>query len=173
MHRVALCVILFLILWLAFISCSRSPEESKELASFPLDSTEGVITRDGVSLDQEISSDGNGSLRINADKPVVVRLFEVSGLALEKARLIYQAKMRTENVQGQAYLEMWVRFPGKGEFFSRGVDQAVTGTTDWTSMETPFFLQKGEKADLAKLNLVVTGSGTVWVDEVRLVKGGL
>ena len=104
---------------------------------------------------------------------MVVRLFEVPGLAIEKARLIYQARVRTENIQGQAYLEMWVRLPGKGEFFSRGLNNTITGTTDWTSMETPFFLQKGEKPDLAKLNVVITGSGTVWVDEVRLVKGSL
>ena len=173
MRRLALCIVIFLILWFGTLSCSRSNEEYKELANFPINSVEGVITQDGISLDQKISSDGNGSLRIDANKPMVVRLFEVPGLAIEKARLIYQARVRTENIQGQAYLEMWVRLPGKGEFFSRGLNNTITGTTDWTSMETPFFLQKGEKPDLAKLNVVITGSGTVWVDEVRLVKGSL
>jgi hypothetical protein len=164
---------MLLAFWPGTLSCSRSNDEIRELASFPLNSVEGVITRDGVSLDQKISSDGNGSLRIDADKPVVVRLFEVSGLTVEQARLIYRARVRTEKVQGQAYLEMWLRFPGKGEFFSRGLENPITGTSEWASVETPFFLQKGEKPDLAKLNLVITGSGTVWVDEVRLVKGSL
>jgi hypothetical protein len=134
---------------------------------------EGIITRNGVSLDPKISNDGQGSLRVDAAKPVVVRLFEVSGLNVEQARLVYHARLRTENLQGQAYLEMWVRFPGKGEFFSRGLENALSGTTEWTSAETTFFLQKGERPDLARLNLVVNGSGSVWIDDVRLVKGTL
>jgi len=46
-------------------------------------------------------------------------------------------------VNGRVYLEMWCHFPGKTEFPSRNVQTAVTGTTDWTTMETVFFLTKG------------------------------
>jgi hypothetical protein len=87
--------------------------------------------------------------------------------------LIYQAKVRTEEMVGRAYLEMWCHFPGKGEFFSRGLLSPLTGTTNWMTEETPFLLKRGEKPDLVKLNLVINGKGTAWIDDIRLLKGPL
>jgi len=77
------------------------------------------------------------------------------------------------NVTGRAYLEMWCVLPGQGEFFSRGLQSPVTGTVDWSSIETPFLLKKGQKPELIKLNVVIDGTGTVWVDDIDLVKGPL
>jgi len=65
---------------------------------------------------------------------------------------------------------MWCRLPGRGEFFSKGVDQAVEGTTDWVSCEIPFYLKKGQRPDLIKLNLAIEGSGKVWIRDVELLK---
>ena len=62
-------------------------------------------------------------------------------------------------------------FPGKGEFFSRGLQNSLTGTTQWVTMETPFFLKKGETPDYVRLNLVINGKGTAWIDEIRLLRG--
>jgi hypothetical protein len=84
--------------------------------------------------------------------------------------LIYQAKVRTENVVGKVYLELWCNFPGKGVFFSRGLHTPLTGTTNWTSEETPFLLKKGDNPDNIKLNLVIDGKGTAWIDDIRLIK---
>ncbi len=39
--------------------------------------------------------------------------------------------MQSENLDGKAFVEMWVRIPGKGEFFSRGLDRPITGTMSW------------------------------------------
>jgi hypothetical protein len=97
----------------------------------------------------------------------------VRDIGVETARLVYRAKVRTEGVTGKVFLEMWCHFPGKGEFFSRGLQTPLTGTIDWTTEETPFFLQKGEKPDYVKLNLVIDGKGTAWIDDVRLLKGPL
>jgi hypothetical protein len=41
-----------------------------------------------------------------------VRLFEVGDIDIENARLIYQARIRTEGVEGQVYLEMGCLFSG-------------------------------------------------------------
>jgi predicted Ser/Thr protein kinase len=142
-----------------------------ELKHYPLDSLEGVITQEGVELDKTISSDGHGSLKITVDGPTVVRLFETGPITAENAPLIYQAKLRTEGLGGQAYLEMWCRLPGVGEFFSRGLNNTLTGTADWTTVETPFFLRPGQgRPDNVRLNLVITGKGTVWIDDIRLLK---
>jgi len=103
----------------------------------------------------------------------VIRLFEIGDIDVENARLIYQAKLRTEDVEGKVYLEMWNHFPNKGEFFSRSLQNPLTGTTDWVTEETPFFLKKGENPDNVKLNLVIDGKGTVWIDDIRLIKESL
>jgi hypothetical protein len=155
------------------VSCSKPQQQVSELKRFPIESLEGVIVQSGLQFDKDISSDGNGSLRITASEPAVTRLFELGDIDVEDARLIYQAKVRTEGVEGQVYLEMWCRFPGKGEFFSRGLQAPLTGTTDWTSEETPFFLKKGENPDNVKLNLVINGKGTAWIDDIRLLKSPL
>jgi hypothetical protein len=47
------------------------------------------------------------------------------------------------------------------------------GTNNWSTIETPFFLKKGEKPDNVKLNLVVNGKGTAWIDDIVLLKGPL
>jgi len=148
------------------------PEEMVELKQFPIDSLEGIITRSNVQLDKEVSSDGNGSLRVTATKPGMlrIRLFEVKDIDIEEAALVYQARVRTEDVEGFAFLEMWCHFPGMGEYFSRGIETPLTGTTEWTTEEIPFFLKKGERPDYVKLNLAVNGKGTVWIDGVRLLK---
>jgi len=153
--------------------CSRTSQQEVELKRFPVDSLDGIITQSGAELDKDTSSDGNGSLRIIAAGPTVVRLFEVSDVGVENARLTYRAKLRSNKLEGQAYLEMWCRFPGKGEFFSRGLQNPVTGSMNWITAETPFFLKKGEKPDMIKLNLAIDGKGTVWIDDVRLFKGSL
>ncbi|HYA12372.1 MAG TPA: hypothetical protein VEF37_05320 [Thermodesulfovibrionales bacterium] len=157
----------------AAVSCSKPSKEVVELKKFPIDTMEGIITQSGVEIDKAVSSDGKGSLKITTTEPTVVRLFEVGNIDVENARLIYQAKVRTEGVEGQVYLEMWCHFPGKGDFFSRGLQTPLTGTTEWTTEETPFFLKKGENPDNVKLNLVINGKGTAWIDDIRLIKGPL
>ncbi len=154
--------------------CSQPKEETVvEIKRYPIDSLEGVMTQSGLEIDREVSSDGNGSLRIIASEPTLVRLFETGDVDVEDARLVYQARVRAKGLEGKAYLEMWCSFQGRGEFFSRGLEAPLNGNVDWTSLETPFFLQKGENPDNVKLNFVVEGKGTVWIDDIRLVKGPL
>lgn len=147
--------------------CS-APPVSRELAHFPLDGMDQVIAGSGVQIDPAVSADGHGSLQIVASEPAVVRLFEVGDLDLDLARLSYQAKVRTEAVDGQVYLEMWCHFPGQGEFFSRALHSPLSGSNEWTTQSTDFMLRKGQRPDLVRLNLVVDGRGTAWIDDVRL-----
>lgn len=153
------------------IACTPAVTSEEVLFENPITDLTGVVTRSGVELDTQVTADGNGSLKVVAEGPTTVRLFEVAGLDVEDARLTYRARIRTEEVRGQVYLEMWCRFPGAGEFFSRALQAPISGSTEWVSQETPFFLEKGQNPDLVKLNLVIDGAGTVWVDDVELVRG--
>lgn len=99
-----------------------------------------------------------------------VRLFELTVPDVDQCRLTYRAKLMSQGLTGRAYLEMWCRLPGRGEFFSRGLDQTVSGTVDWSSYETPFYLKKGQRADLLKLNLVIEGAGRVGIRDVEVIR---
>ena len=149
---------------------SRAQQAPVPLKHFALDSMEGVRAAGGVSLDTAVSSDQKGSLRVDATGTTVVPLFEVTDVSIEQAVLIYQATVQSEGLEGQAYLEMWVRIPGKGEFFSRGLDRPLSGTMSWMTVSTPFFLEAGQKPDLIRLNLSINGKGTVWIDNINLLR---
>jgi hypothetical protein len=107
--------------------------------------------------------------RIEASGPMTVRMYEVGDLGLEQCVLAYRARMKGERIAKTAYLEMWCRLPGRGEFFSRGLAQSISGTTGWASHETLFNLKRGQRPDLVKLNLVMEDAGVLWVKDVELL----
>ncbi len=140
------------------------------LASFPLDSDQGVLSPKDVTVDTAISSDGKASLRFDSPAPRVIPLIQIGDLDIENAKLVYRAKVRSHDLQGKAFLEMWCSFAGLGDYFSKGPTSTVTGSQDWTELETAFFLKSGENPVDIKLNIVIEGKGTVWIDDVRLIK---
>jgi hypothetical protein len=148
--------------------CPAAEAPPTRLVELSIESLDGILTRSGVSFDPQVSADGNGSLRVVADAVKTVRLHETGAIDVENARLTYRARIRTEAVRGRVYLEMWCHFPGRGEFFSRALATPLSGTTEWSSQQTPFLLKAGESPDNIRLNLVVEGPGTVWIDDIVL-----
>ncbi|MFW6124105.1 MAG: hypothetical protein ACOC5G_02685 [Acidobacteriota bacterium] len=157
-----------------FFSCQKASDESDTLLELPVDSLDNIISKSDVQFVKDVSKDGNGSLRIDADEAKFVRLYEIDNIDLEYARLKYKAEVKTENFAGETFLEMWCFFEGKGRFFSRGLDSTLSGTNDWTNLETVFLLKRGENPDKVELDLVINGSGgTIWVDAIRIEKAKL
>ncbi len=107
---------------------------------------------------------------VDAKEAQTIRLFEIQDPDAEQCMLTYRATMKTEGLAGRVFLEMWCRLPGSEEFFSKGADQAVTSATDWASYEIPFYLKKGQRPDLIKLNLIIEGRGKVSMKDVELFK---
>jgi len=137
-----------------------------------------TFTTADATISKDIVVDGQAWMA-TCTQAQTFRLFEVPDPGVEDCRVLYRAKLKSEGLTGRAYLEMWCRLPGRGEFFSKGLANPVTGTNDWISCEIPFFLQKGQKPDLIRLNLVVvatgfifkkTVAGKVWIKEVELVR---
>jgi hypothetical protein len=170
MNKLILISSIFLLLF--FISCKRQPEKI-ELKYFPVNDLKGtntIIDNSGIQLDRNVSSDDKGSIKITTLKPQVFPLYTVDDLKVDDTQIIYEAKVKSEGLNGQAYLEMWCVFKDKGEFFSRGFDSVIAGTTDWKTIRTVFNLRKGDMPDQIKLNIIVNGVGTVWIDDITLSK---
>lgn len=122
-----------------------------------------TITRSGIRVE-------SGAWRVDAPPAQTLQLFEVEAPGVEQCVLAYRAELRAEGLTGRAYLEMWCRVPGLGEFFSKGFHNAVKGSVDWARVEIPFYLKQGQRPDLLKLNLVIEGQGTVWLRNLELYK---
>ncbi|MEQ8209962.1 MAG: protein kinase [Lacipirellulaceae bacterium] len=142
----------------------------------------GVLRRFSPIVDAPISEhkrvvkerDGGGYVasewQFNPTEPTTLRLFEINKPEnVENCVVTFRAKMKTKDLEGKAYLEMWVRVPPNPEAFSKGFHHAVSGTNDWATYETPFFLKKGEQADLLKLNVVTEGAGTIFLNDVEVI----
>ncbi|MFB3789338.1 MAG: hypothetical protein ACE15F_23510 [bacterium] len=140
--------------------------EDDPVAVAPL--PEGVT----VTLDPEMSFEGVGSWRVayTGNEPVFTALFEVPLADIDDCQLLYTAHMRSSQVTTRAYLEMWCVFPGGKAFFSKALNETLTGDRDWISTSTPFFLRKGEKPEKAVLGARLEGPGTVWMTRVRLYR---
>jgi RND family efflux transporter MFP subunit len=138
--------------------------------------TAAMLLRSFTTADATISKDvskADGIWFVKCDNRAITQpicLFEVPTPNTDDCTVIYRAKLKSGGLKGRAYLEMWCRFPGQGEFFSRGLDHVLSGNADWSSYETPFFLKKGEKPDLIRLNLAVEGSGNIGIKDVELIK---
>ena len=143
------------------------PAGGQELQRLPLDSTSSLGTT--ISTDLVVKREGKGSIKISTPGPTNICLGVVQPLNLENARLVYQARVKSENLEGAAFLEMWCEVGG-GRYFSRGMDSTVAGTMDWQILQTPFFLQAGQKVNRVTLHIVINGKGIVWVDDVVLFK---
>lgn len=125
------------------------------------DGSESTITQEAVVS-------GEGGWIVDVDEPQTFRLFEVEIADIDNCMLTYRAKLKSEDVRGRSFLEMWCRIPDRGEFFSKGFQNPLTGTNDWASYEVPFHLKRGQQPDLIKLNLVVEDRGKVWIKDMEL-----
>ena len=170
-------VLLFCLLMIAF--STNMAKSQTVLKTYPLNSTDQIVTKgDYIHLDKTVTTDGNGAIKVSAKspmvindaKPLVIHLFNTGSLNIENAALIYKAKVKTENFKGIAFLEMWTEIPGKGKFFSRGLNNPIKGNSDWKTLSIPFYYQQGQKPGNVEVYLIIKGYGDVWIDDIKLEK---
>ena len=112
-------------------------------------------------------------LHVEAAAAGSVSLFDVSLPDVDACRLTYRASLQTGANPGPVYLEMYCRIPDRGLFFSRAVDQKIPGKQNWTPVETPFYLEAGQHADLLHLNLVFEAPGTAVLRDLQVTSAAL
>ena len=147
-----------------------NPASATEIIRLSADNADAPGTI--ISSDQNVRFEGKGSIRVSTKWPTTICLGQISGLNLENAKLVYQAKVKSEGLQGTVFLELWCHVGG-GQYFSRGLNSTVSGTKNWQTISTAFILNKGQKAHTVTLNLVINGQGKVWIDDIQLAKNPL
>jgi hypothetical protein len=151
-----------LLTWLKSLFGNPTPSGPPETIRV-FSTSDATLSRDGITA----LADG---WLVDAKDQQTIRLFELQNPQIEQCLIAYRAKMKGEGLTGRAFLEMWCRLPGSGEFYSKGVNQPLKGSTDWASYEIPFHLKKGQRPDLIKLNLAVEGTGKIWMKDLELLK---
>ena len=126
------------------------------------------INRNSVNLISEHAQWSGDTLVVNSASAETIRIFEFDLKDAEQCILGLRFEMSTQDLESHSYPEMWLRIPGRGEFFSKGLQFKTKGTNAWSSCELPFFLKAGQKADLLKLNLVFGGAGVISLQNLEL-----
>jgi hypothetical protein len=161
-------LLLGLTLSLTVLDCAGAKSSPHVLYHNRLESLDGILTRDGVSLDAATSR--GPAVRIESHGATTVRLAEVQTEAAEAVVLTYRGHLRTANLTGRAYLEMRCSIPGKGDLFARASQGPSTGTTDWVTQVTRLSLGNEQRAQTVRLNVQIDGSGVVWVHNILLAQ---
>jgi hypothetical protein len=155
-----------LALSLVVLRCTGATSPPQVLYHNRLESLDGLIGRDGLVLENELSEGRNG-VRIEARGPTVVPLADVQTKPARAVVLTYRGHLRAADLKGRAYLEMRCRIAGEGEMISKALDTAVTGTSGWVTQS----LGNEQHAQRVRLNVQIEGSGVVWVHNVLLAQG--
>ncbi len=149
------------------IATAAGTASAQYLKRIPLDNHATLGTT--VATDTSFRTEGGASIRVRTRWPTVINIGEETRIgSIDGAMLVFQAKLRSQALDGTAYLEMWCHFPDGSRYFARGLDSTVAGSTDWTPVRTVFRLEPGQLPSRVTLNLVINGRGTVWIDEARL-----
>jgi len=85
-----------------------------------------------------------------------------------------RGRVRSQGVEGIAYLEMWSDFGERGRFFSRtqaaaGPMAGLSGDQEWREFLLPFFPEQ-MKPERLEINVVFPAGGKLWLDSLELVQ---
>jgi hypothetical protein len=121
-------------------------------------------------FDPEVSQDGGGSLRVvTGEEGGRLRLYRLGDVGPVEGALVYTGFLKSQDLDGSAYFELWCH-PAEGNpAFVRGIPTGVEGTSDWKPQELRFRSPETcADPSSIELNVVIHGTGTVWIDNIRL-----
>jgi len=147
-----------------------APERAPvQIAHFPLSENRVPAGADAV-FDPDVSQDGGGSLRVaTGEQGGRLRLYRLEDVGSVEGSLLYTGFLKSQDLRGAAFLELWCH-PAEGNpAFVRGVPRRVAGTSDWKPQELAFSRPETCHDPVSvELNVVIQGAGTVWIDNLRL-----
>lgn len=147
----------------------RAGRSPVEIAHYPL-SAEAVPAAADAVFDPDVSQDGGGSLRVvTGMEGGRLRLYRIDDLGPVEGSLVYTGFLKSRDLQGEAFFELWCHPVEGNSAFVRGLPSRVAGTFDWRPQELAFSRPETcRNPSFVELNVVIRGAGTVWIDNLRL-----
>jgi len=149
---------------------TEKQEKWGEIAHLPLDSTFSFEGEFLPEYDSTVSFDGNGSIKVDAYDSLMVNIGIVDDIDIQQGRLYYRAMLRTEDFDGEVYLEMRIDIGTGPQYYTRDQYNPLVGTKDWERHEAYMILTQPQYIYHAVLQLNICGKGTVWIDDIHLYK---
>lgn len=151
----------------AFVRARQVAQAQAALALYPDATVLRAFTTNDVPIARHLTVSDDAWL-LDSKETQHVRLYELANPGVGPGALFYEADLRTADLDGRVYLELECRVPGRGEVSVRGRDHTLGGTTGWVSSQVPLLLAPGATPDRVRLNVVVEGTGRVWIRNVKL-----
>jgi hypothetical protein len=120
-----------------------------------------------IKIDDQFKFEGKSSICVNAGSPCRVTVAEFDGIEKKNFILHSAAMVKTDLAPGAFVFEIVVKFNG-GYYYSRAIDQRIVGKKDWQKVTTDFFFKQGQSPEKVYVNLIIEGSGKVWIDDIKL-----
>ncbi len=157
---------------LAATACKPKVEPPKEVETFSCDTLDNLLTPQAVVVDKQGAAEGGGALKMVAEQPATIPLYDMK-FPGEGAKFTLRYKMKVKDFLGDAYGQMDVNFASGGKQEVKNYQTALGATSDWLDRELVYTVQKGQKVNSITFSAVLGGSGTVWVDDVHLIRAPL
>lgn len=163
-------IVLSLSFLFPFFNCCKRTEPVVFI--FKVNSLNRVISEHNLIMDNEISYDGLGSIRVESEDSATAYLFIVRDIKLKRVNLKWEAYCKSEDLEGKAFMEIGVQIYSNSwrkydTFIYRG-DEFISKTTNWKKLKVEFLSTENRMISTVQLNLIVKGRGTVWIDQVKL-----
>ena len=152
----------FIILTLVF---NLAPVHAAPLVAFGCENLSGISP--AFSLDKETKYKGESSICVDAASPCRVTAAQFDGPQKENFTLHSSAMVKTDLNPGAFIFELVVLFDG-GYYYSRAIDQRIVGKKDWQEVTADFLFKEGQTPEKVFVNLIIEGSGKVWIDDIKL-----
>ena len=130
----------------------------------------------GTIVDDVESKDAVLALGNDSGAPATLTFARIESPGVTASNYALRGSLRYQEVEGDAYLEMWNLFADGSRYFSRTLAEAgplakITGSSDWREFALPFsLLDSPDRPSLLILSLVLPGKGEVVLGPLRLVQ---
>jgi len=137
------------------------------------------LAKDGVPVIKHDFMLQTEAVRTTSDDAAgkTVTVFEAENPGITRSQFKLELKARWENVEKQAYLELWTHFSDGSQFFTRtlsdsGPMQKFAGNNSPRVVWLPFSNNSGKRPTKLVLNIVFEGKGTVFLGQSTLTQAG-
>lgn len=150
------------------------PENPVTLALFQGNNPSAVIDRGRARVTGDgVSYDGDGSIKLEANEPVEVTLFEAGPFEFGERVIQFYTTLRAENVGSQVIVRASYGEPGNVIYYGDTVVEPGSRSFDWIINVNEIELFNQEVTPQKFRVSVEFDGGTVWIDNIYVVDTGV